>query len=67
MHETLQFDKFEDAENITGFFVFAQNFKLTTQNYTNKAFLVPKLKLFVLYDLPFHKFEGADSKYKNLF
>ena len=47
-------------------FIFAWNFfRLTTQNYTNKAFLVPKLKRFVLYDLPFHKFEGADSKYNN--
>ena len=31
--------------------------KFTTQNYAKKAFLVPKLKLFVLDDLPFHKFE----------
>ena len=42
-------------------FIFARNFfKLTTQNYTNKAFLVPKLKLFVLHNLFFHKIEGAD-------
>ena len=47
-------------------FIFARNvFKLTTQNYTNKALLVPKLKLFMLNDLPFHKCEGADSKNKN--
>ena len=49
------------------FFVFAQNFKLTTQYYTNKVFLVPKLKLFVLYNFPFYKFECADFKYENLF
>ena len=49
-------------------FIFARNFfKLTTLNYTNKAFLVPKLKLFVLHDLPFQKIEGADFKYKNFF
>ena len=30
-------------------FIFARNFfKLSTQNYTNKAFLVPKLKMNVL-------------------
>ena len=47
-------------------FFFVRNlFKLTTQNYWNKAFLVPKLKLFVLYGLSFHKFEGAHSIYKN--
>ena len=38
-------------------------FKITTQNYTNKAFIVPKFKRFVLHDLPFYKFQGADSKY----
>ena len=49
-------------------FIFAQNFfKLSTQNYTNKAFLVPKLKLFVMHDLPFHKSEGTDFNYKNFF
>ena len=38
-------------------FIFAWNIiKFTTQNYTNKAFLIPKLKLFLLDDLPFHKF-----------
>ena len=48
-------------------FIFARNgFQLTTQSYGNKAFLVPKLKLFVLNDLPFHKLEGAHSKYKNI-
>ena len=47
-------------------FIFAQNFlKLSSQNNTNKAFLVPKLKLFVLHHFPFHKFEGTDSNYKN--
>ena len=46
-------------------FIFARNFfKLTTQNYTNKAFFVSKLKLFMLHELPFHKFEGTNSKYK---
>ena len=40
-------------------FVFAQKFFiLSTQNYTNKAFLVPELKLF-------HKSEGTDSNYKH--
>ena len=49
-------------------FIFAQNvFKLSAQNYTNKAFLVPKLKLFVMHDLPFHKFKGTDFNYKNFF
>ena len=48
-------------------FVFARNiFKLTTQNYTNKAFLVPKLKLFVLNDLPFHKFEPSGIRIPNV-
>ena len=48
-------------------FIFAGIFlKLTIQNYTNKAFLVPKLKLLVLHDLPFHKFGVADSKYNFL-
>ena len=47
-------------------FIFARNlFKLVTQNDRNKAFLVPKLKLFVLHDLSFHKLEGADSNYMN--
>ena len=45
-------------------FIFAQNFfKRSTQNYTNKAFLVPKLKLFVLYGLPFYKSGGTDSNF----
>ena len=45
-------------------FIFARNFfKLATQNYTNKAFLIPKLKLFMLHDSPFHNFVGADPKY----
>ena len=45
-------------------FIFARNcFKLTTQNYTNKAFLIPKLKLFMLHNSPFHNFVGADSKF----
>ena len=49
-------------------FIFAQNFfKLSTQKYTNKAFLVPKLKLFVVYGLPFHKSEGTNFTYKNFF
>ena len=49
-------------------FIFARSlFKLTTENYTNKAFLVPKLKLFVLHDLPSHKIEDANFKYKNFF
>ena len=49
-------------------FIFSRNvFKLSTQNYANRAFLVPKLKHFVLHDLPFHKFEGTDSRYKNFF
>ena len=48
-------------------FVFARNFfKLTTQNYTNKAFLVPKLKLFVLNDLPFSKFEPSNIRIRNI-
>ena len=47
-------------------FIFARNFfKLATQNYTNKAFLVPKLKLFVLHELSFQKSQGTDSNYKN--
>ena len=47
-------------------FIFARNFyKISTQNYTNKASLVPKMILFVLHDLPFHKSEGTDTKYKN--
>ena len=45
-------------------FIFARKFfKLSNKNYTNKAFLVPKLKLFVLRDSPFHKPEGTDSNY----
>ena len=40
--------------------------KFTTQNYAKKAFLVPKLKPLVLNDLPFHKFEGVDSKYASV-
>ena len=130
MHETLHFDKFEDAENMTiifqtysskysnkalwvrkwllffvqfltfrqilgcwfqisqsffpifslkvpkrtvlvsnlRIFIFAQNFlKLSTQNYTNKLFLVPKLKLFILQDLLSHKSESTDSNYHNFF
>ena len=53
------------VSNLRGF-IFARNFlKLSSQNNTNKAFLVPKLKLFVLHHFPFHKFEGTDSNYKN--
>ena len=45
-------------------FIFARNcFKLTTQNYTNKAFLIPKLKVFMLHNSPFHNFVGADSQF----
>ena len=48
--------------------IFARNFfKLSTQNYTNKAILVPKLKPFVSHELPLHKSEGTDSNHKNLF
>ena len=32
-----------------------------------RQFLVPKLNLVVLHDLPFRKFEGAHSKYKHFF
>ena len=40
-------------------YIFRRNFfKLRTQNYGNKACLVPKSKLFMLHDLSFHKFEG---------
>ena len=40
-------------------YIFRRNFfKLTTQNYRNKACLVPKSKLFVLHDLYCHKFKG---------
>ena len=47
-------------------FIFARNFfKLSTENYTSKAFLVPKLKLFVLHELSFQKSQGTDSNYKN--
>ena len=47
-------------------FIFAQNIrKRSNQNYINKSFLVPKLKLFVLHDLPFHKSEVTDSSCKN--
>ena len=49
-------------------FIFAQNvLKLSTQNSTNKALLVPKLKLFILQDLPSHKSESTDSNYNNFF
>ena len=41
-------------------------FKLKTQNYTNKVFLVPKLKLFVLNDLPFHKFDSSNIRIPNI-
>ena len=49
-------------------FIFAGNFfKLSIQNYTKKAFLIPKSKRFVLHDLPFHKSEDTNSNYKNFF
>ena len=49
-------------------FIFARNFlKLSTQNYTNKAFFVSKLRPFVFHYLPFHKSEGTDSNYKDFF
>ena len=49
-------------------FIFAQNFlKLSIQIYTNKAFLVPKLKLFILQEWPSHKSESTDSNYNNFF
>ena len=48
--------------------IFTRNFfKLTTQNYTTNTFLAPKLKLFVLHDLPFCKSEGTHSKYDFFF
>ena len=46
------------------FYFCTKLFKLSTQNYTNKAFLVPKLKLFTLHDLPFIKSEDTYSNYK---
>ena len=53
------------VSNIT-IFVFTQKFfKLLFQNYTNKAFLIPKLKLFALRDFLFHKSESTDSNYQN--
>ena len=53
------------VSNIT-IFVFTQKFfKLLFQNYTNKAFLIPKLKLFALRDCLFHKSESTDSNYQN--
>ena len=48
--------------------IFPRNIlKLSTQDYTHKAFLVPKLKLFVSHNLSFLKSEGTYSNYKNLF
>ena len=47
------------------FYFFTKLFKLSTQSYTNKAFFFPKLKLFVLHELPFHKSQDTDSNYRN--
>ena len=43
-------------------------FKILAQNYTNKAFLVTNLGIFVFRKiLQLDKFEGADFKYDNTF
>ena len=44
-------------------------FQIPVQRYSNKAFLVPNLEIFVFFHkkLQLEKFEGADFKYGNSF
>ena len=43
-------------------------FSNSIAKYTNQAFLVPNLKVFILYQtLQLNKFEGVDFKYDNAF